>query len=96
MLDAASLPLDPTFPKQSVFAFGGLGGGLAFGLLIVAFLEYRDTALRTERDIWAFTQLPTLAVIAYSDNVGVAQGQSKSNFLKRIFQRKGSQEQLAG
>jgi len=35
-------------------------------LLIVALLEYRDTALRSERDVWAFTQLPTLAVIAWS------------------------------
>jgi polysaccharide chain length determinant protein (PEP-CTERM system associated) len=95
VLDAASLPIDPTFPKQSVFAFGGLGGGLALGLLIVALLEYRDTAMRTERDIWAFTQLPTLAVIAYSDNV--AQGlPPSSGFLKRIFHRKGPQEQLAG
>jgi len=25
-----------------------------------------DTALRSERDVWAFTKLPTLAVIAYS------------------------------
>lgn len=94
VLDAASLPIDPTFPKQSVFAFGGFGGGLALGFLIVALLEYRDTSLRTERDIWAFTQLPTLAVIAYSDNV--SQGQIvKPSFLKRIFQRKEPQEQLA-
>jgi len=31
-----------------------------------AFIEYRDTALRNERDIWAFTKLPTLAVIEFS------------------------------
>jgi hypothetical protein len=35
------------------------------GLLITALLEYRDTSLRNERDIWAFTKLPTLAVISY-------------------------------
>jgi hypothetical protein len=34
--------------------------------MIVALMEYRDTALRSERDIWAFTKLPTLAVIAYA------------------------------
>ncbi len=38
------------------------------GLLIVAWIEYRDTAVRSERDIWAFTKLPTLGVIALSHN----------------------------
>jgi len=95
VLDAASLPIDPTFPKQSVFAFGGLGGGIALGLLIVAFLEYRDTALRTERDVWAFTQLPTLAIIAYSTNVSEGRV-TQPGLLKRIFQRKSSKELLAG
>ena len=41
-----------------------LGLAMAIGLMLVAWLEYRDTALRSERDIWAFTRLPTLAVIA--------------------------------
>ncbi len=93
VLDPASLPIDPTFPKQSLFALGGLAGGLCLGLLIVALLEYRDTALRTERDVWAFTQLPTLAVIAYSDTVTHAQ---PASFLKRVFRRKDPQQQLAG
>lgn len=95
VLDAASLPIDPTFPKQSMFAFGGIIAGLGLGLSIVALLEYRDTALRTERDIWAFTQLPTLAVLAYSAEI--AQNKATNpGFLKRIFQRKGPEEQLAG
>ena len=36
------------------------------GLAIVALLEYLDTALRSDRDIWAFTKLPTLGVIGFS------------------------------
>jgi hypothetical protein len=43
---------------------GGLAAGLFLGLLIVGTLEYLDTAVRSERDIWAFTNLPTLGVIA--------------------------------
>jgi hypothetical protein len=33
--------------------------------MIAALLEYRDTSLRNERDIWAFTKLPTLALISH-------------------------------
>ena len=47
-----------------MYLAGGLAAGLALGLLLVAWTEYRDTALRSERDIWAFTKLPTLAVIS--------------------------------
>jgi hypothetical protein len=35
-------------------------------LLIIALLEYLDTAVRSERDIWAFTKLPTLGVIGFN------------------------------
>lgn len=94
VLDMASLPVDATFPKQSVFAMGGLGGGIVLGVLIVAFQEYRDTALRSERDIWAFTQLPTLAVIAYSVD-DFHDATAKPGLLRRLFTRK-PKELLAG
>jgi polysaccharide chain length determinant protein (PEP-CTERM system associated) len=64
VLDPANLPDAPTFPNPFVFAGGGFTGGLFLGLLLAALLEYRDTSLRNERDIWAFTKLPTLAVIS--------------------------------
>jgi hypothetical protein len=56
-------------------------------LMIVALVEYRDTALRNERDVWAFTQLPTLAVIAWSANM---EGDELGRLarLKRLFSRK--------
>ena len=95
VLDLANLPLDATFPKQSVFALGGVAGGFMLGLLIAAFLEYRDTALRTERDIWSFTQLPTLAVIAYSGEILDATA-GKKGLLRRLFSRKDPKELLAG
>lgn len=66
VMDAPNLPEAPTFPNRLVFVLGGFVGGLVLGLAIVALIEYRDTAVRTERDIWAFTQLPTLAVIGFS------------------------------
>src|SRR5258708_39770079 len=66
VMDEPNLPESPAFPKRPVFVAGGLGAGLALGLLIVALLEYLDTAVRTERDIWAFTKLPTLGIIGFN------------------------------
>jgi polysaccharide chain length determinant protein (PEP-CTERM system associated) len=65
VMDAPNLPDAPTFPNHLLFAGGGLASGLALGLLLAALLEYRDTSLRSENDIWAFTKLPTLGVVSY-------------------------------
>jgi len=94
LLDEANLPESPSWPKQSVFVGGGLASGLALGLLIVALLEYKDTALRTERDIWDFMQLPTLAIIAWSGDVADLRP-SKPSRPKRTFSRKPSKELVA-
>lgn len=72
VMDEPNLPEAPSSPKRTVFVGGGLGMGLALGLLIVALLEYMDTAVRSERDIWAFTKLPTLGVIAFNGDPGLA------------------------
>jgi polysaccharide chain length determinant protein (PEP-CTERM system associated) len=66
VMDEPNLPDEPSFPKRGMFAAAGLAAGLFLGLMIVALMEYKDTALRSERDIWAFTKLPTLSVIAFA------------------------------
>jgi uncharacterized protein involved in exopolysaccharide biosynthesis len=72
VMDEPNLPEAPSSPKRSVFVGGGLGMGFGLGLLIVALLEYLDTAVRSERDIWAFTKLPTLGVIAFNGDPSLA------------------------
>jgi polysaccharide chain length determinant protein (PEP-CTERM system associated) len=69
VMDAANLPDSPIFPNRLIFGGGGLAGGLFLGVLLAGLLEYRDTSLRNERDIWAFTKLPTLAVISHVDGL---------------------------
>lgn len=65
VMDAANLPDSPISPNFRNFAGGGLLAGLFLGLLTAGLLEYRDTSLRNERDVWAFTKLSTLAVISH-------------------------------
>jgi polysaccharide chain length determinant protein (PEP-CTERM system associated) len=63
VLDPANLPDKPAFPNRPLFAFGGLGGGLALGLGLAFVLELRDTSLRSERDVELALRLPVLAVV---------------------------------
>jgi len=63
VLDPPSLPQKPSFPNRPKFAVGGLMGGLALGGLIGFLLEFKDTSLRTERDVEMVLKLPTLATI---------------------------------
>lgn len=65
VMDAPNLPEQPSFPKRWLFMCAGLLAGLCLGVMFTAFVEYRDTALRTERDVYAFTKLPTLGIISW-------------------------------
>lgn len=77
VMDEPNLPESPSSPKRPVFVGGGLASGLALGLLIVGLLEYLDTAVRSERDIWAFTKLPTLGVIGFNGEPGVVKSKRR-------------------
>jgi hypothetical protein len=37
--------------------------------MLAALLEYRDVTLRSELDVWAFTKLPTLAILSHIDGL---------------------------
>ena len=77
IMDSPNLPDSPTFPNRLAFAGGGLAGGLFLGVALAAFFEYRDTSLRDDRDIWAFTKLPTLAIISHVDELSKLAKESK-------------------
>ncbi|HXJ92229.1 MAG TPA: Wzz/FepE/Etk N-terminal domain-containing protein [Terriglobia bacterium] len=63
LLDSPSLPLAPSFPVWWQFLLGGLGAGLAIGVVVAFILELRDKALRDERDVEFYLEIPTLAVV---------------------------------
>ena len=84
VMDQANLPDAPFSPKRSLFVVSGAAFGFALGVIIAGLLEYRDTSLRSERDVWAFTKLPTLGLIGYSDNV-IQEGSGRSFSLKKLL-----------
>ncbi len=84
LMDAANLPEQPTSPKRPMFAIGGLAIGIGLGILMAAYLEYRDKSLRSERDVWAFTKLPTLGIIALSPAANAAVARDGSWFKRRL------------
>lgn len=65
LLNPASLPDSPSFPVRWEFAAGGLGAGLGLGVGIVLWLEMRDKAIRTEEDVHAALDLPTLICVPW-------------------------------
>ncbi len=76
VLDAPSLPASPSFPKKSIFAGGGLGGGFALSLGILYLLALGDKAMYTERDVEACLRLPVLAMVQSFDAKLLAQARS--------------------
>jgi polysaccharide chain length determinant protein (PEP-CTERM system associated) len=65
ILAAAGLPDAPSFPNRPIFAAGGLGAGLALGVVIAIFLEFSDKSIRTEKDAAAIMDLPLLISVPW-------------------------------
>src|SRR6266849_5888165 len=63
VLDPPSLPDKPSFPKKPYFLGGGLAGGFALGMGILALIAFSDRSIYTERDVELCLQLPVLGLI---------------------------------
>lgn len=70
VMDPASLPDRPSFPKPLLFIGGGFAGGLALGVAGVLGLEMSDKRIRSERDLQyylgssAFALIPSIEIAA--------------------------------
>jgi polysaccharide chain length determinant protein (PEP-CTERM system associated) len=62
-LDPARLPQQPFSPDRLKITLAGAAFGLMLGVVLAAFLEYRDTSLRSEDEILRTLVLPVLAAI---------------------------------
>jgi polysaccharide chain length determinant protein (PEP-CTERM system associated) len=72
VLDSPSLPANPSFPKKSTFAVGGLAAGLALGLGILYVLMAIDKTFHTEKDVEDYLKVSVLASIPLLEYAGAA------------------------
>jgi polysaccharide chain length determinant protein (PEP-CTERM system associated) len=67
VLDPARVPERPFSPNRLLIRGAGAGGGLALALLLIAFMEYRDSSFKTDEEVVRLCQLPVLAVIPLTE-----------------------------
>ncbi len=65
LLNPASLPESPSFPNRWLFAGGGLAAGLGLGLGLALWFEFRDTSIRSEKDVTAVLGIPVLIALPW-------------------------------
>jgi uncharacterized protein involved in exopolysaccharide biosynthesis len=87
ILVGAGLPDSPSFPNRPLFAAGGLGAGLAFGLIIGIFLEFSDKSIRTEKDAAAIMDLPLLISVPWLGEEAEASANGNGNARRRFWGR---------
>jgi polysaccharide chain length determinant protein (PEP-CTERM system associated) len=68
LLDAASLPQNPSEPKRPMVVGMGAGIGLLLGLVIAGAREMKDTSLKNLKDVRAYTQLAILGSVPLLEN----------------------------
>jgi hypothetical protein len=81
LLDAARVAERPFSPNRQRLYGMGLGAGFGLGMLLIAFLEYRDSSFRTDHEVMRVLALPVLAVVPMMQSAV----ERKWDFKKRLI-----------
>jgi len=81
LLDAARLPEKPFSPNRVRLTSMGMAAGLALGLVLIAFLEYRDSTFENDREVMRVMGLPVLAVVPMMQSAA----EKRRAFKTRVF-----------
>lgn len=65
LLDPATLPIEPIYPKTSTNAMAGIIIGVLLGLAFAFVIESMDTSIGTIEDVETYVQKPVLGVIPF-------------------------------
>ena len=70
ILDPARVPLNPHSPNRLRINLMGTISGLGLGVLLVGFMHYRDSTMRSEADVLGAIKLPVLALVPHATTEG--------------------------
>jgi len=79
--DYASLPDSPDLPVRWKLNLGGLAGGIFLGLLVAAFLEFRDNSFKSAQDVEYYMGVKNLALLPDIPSPSELQRARKSKYL---------------
>ncbi len=85
ILDPARTPERPFSPNRPFLSAAGVAAGLALGVLLVGFVEYRDRSFRFDDEVVRVLSLPVLAVVP----VMLADAERRSKRRRRIIKNVG-------
>jgi uncharacterized protein involved in exopolysaccharide biosynthesis len=74
LLDPARMAERPFSPDRRLISLGGMGAGLALGVLLIALSVYRDRTFRTDSELVTVLSLPVLAVVPSMKSPGERRG----------------------
>jgi polysaccharide chain length determinant protein (PEP-CTERM system associated) len=88
LLDAASLPVSPSFPMRWKFAACGLGAGLALGIGIAIWIELRQRAMRNVEGMPSRLERPMLTPMPMASPVPIEGQRGFRGRLKALLGQK--------
>ena len=81
LLDAPSLPQNPTEPKRPLIVAIGAAVGLMLGVVLAGVREMKDSSLKNLKDVRAYTQMAILGSIPLLENDFVVRRRKRLSWL---------------